>query len=973
MKLRIIICYLTFGLASCLHAQQPSYYRIGEKACAGLDLYSIVQDQDGDIWMSSNQGLLRYDGYTFHQYRSDELKSNSLFGLKKDREGIIYCNNLAGQFFRIAGDSLQLFAAVPDSLLSEFIEFNFDNENRLVFKTNHYYQINKQGVIRLLLEDPETTVKNIPLNDQDELILVDVTQDKLLYYKDDSFRIESSPDFDALPPTIRLFFNLKPNANRLILHGQRSPMIFEQEVEQWQPLRLQDFDSQELGWNTYVLSDGRIWLVSERNGSRVFDGQGNAYYQGVTLLPPYRISCLLEDVEGNLWLPTLGKGIIVIPNQSFVDYRNHPLLREDDIQSIAVDQRGTVYLGGISGTVYQVKEEAVSIFQKGAQKISYLHYIEKEDALVFGAKKIPLNTAQSTEISSPFEKAKSVIRIGPEQYLQASYGGVKFINGRSQFETSLGRYFKAFTHIDGSDPKGYSFSIGRTYALAWETSRQYIWAATNTGLKVVQPDTVVLKRFNGRPVHATSLSHKYGKIWVSTKNLGVLVYQQDSLIQHLNTQSGLLSNDIRKIIVKDNSLYLVSKAGLQIYDLTSRTFRNITQSDGLLSEFILDFAISEQVAWLVFQSGIQKIPLGNPNKERSELTLKMHQVLVNGEAVPFDQAGEFEYDQNEVAFEFMAKGHQHRGRLSYQYQLEGWKDEWLENSYRNNRVEYQSLPAGSYRFLIRTVDQNQYVSPLLEYSFVIRSPFWMRWWFYFLCVSMIVLVVMIVFKIRERIITERLQLESKLKMSEVTALKAQMNPHFIFNTLNSIQDLILMDDVRASNIYLGKFADLMRMLLSASGKEQIPVAQEIELLELYLEMERLRFGDEFTANIHSELSTDQLEAIEIPPLLIQPYIENAIKHGLLHKKGQKEVNVHFRLRSQALHCTITDNGIGRNKSAQIKARRARNHLSFATMANQKRIDLLNEAGQNKISISIQDVDPSRENSGTMVQLAFPLS
>ncbi|MEL7222233.1 MAG: triple tyrosine motif-containing protein, partial [Bacteroidota bacterium] len=710
-----------FGLVTYVHAQQPSYYRIGEKECTGIDLYSITQDEQGHIWLSSNKGLLRYDGYTFHQYRSDAMKSNSLFGVKKDREGTIYCNNLVGQFFRIEGDSLQLFVEVPDSLLAEFIEFNFDNRNQLVFRAHHYYQINEQGDIQLLLEDEESGVKNIPRTDQDELILVDAADNKFYYYKNGAFRIVEQSGFDVLPDKTRPFFNLKINQNRLLLHGQRIPVICEMQDGQWkEPLALEYFKAQQDGWNTYLSSDGHIWLVSERNGSRVFDRYGKADYQGVTLLPSYRISCFLEDEEGNLWLPTLGKGIIVIPNRSFIDYRNHPLLKEDDIKSIDVDQQGRVYLGGISGKVYQIEKNQVSILLQDAEKVSAQNYLQAEDKRMVGSQKSSLSTESSYKFRRLWARAKDIVTVGADQYFLANYAGVKFYDNQTNLTSPLAQYLKTFENGYQILPEEYFIITGRTHALAWEATRRYIWVGTDRGLKVVQPDTTILVLHQGQAIHATSLVYEEEKIWVSTSDKGILVYQQDSVVLQFNKENGLLSNDVRKIILKDNVLYLISKAGLQWYDLLSHTFSNITQSDGLLSEFILDFAIVDQTAWLVYHTGVQKIPLNYSKKKELELALQLNQVTINGSTVPLDKPAQFNYDQNEVSFELMAKGYQHRGKLIYQYQLKGWKDDWAENSYLNNKIEYKSLPPGSYQFMARAVGQNQSVSPQLTYAFAIK-------------------------------------------------------------------------------------------------------------------------------------------------------------------------------------------------------------------------------------------------------------
>lgn len=220
---------------------------------------------------------------------------------------------------------------------------------------------------------------------------------------------------------------------------------------------------------------------------------------------------------------------------------------------------------------------------------------------------------------------------------------------------------------------------------------------------------------------------------------------------------------------------------------------------------------------------------------------------------------------------------------------------------------------------------------------------------------------------------KQLALERQYKQSEVKAIKAQMNPHFVFNALNSIQDLIMLKDIRSSNEYLGKFADLMRKTLEASGQEAISVEDEVTLMTHYLELEKLRFGEDFSFDLVNDLDENSSEEWQIPPLLVQPYVENAIKHGLLHKKGNKRLQVRFYEDGTVLHCVIEDNGVGRKKAHEIKQRRAKQHLSFATEQNDRRIQLINETSPIKTTLEVEDLMDDTGAIGTRVVFTFSQS
>lgn len=219
---------------------------------------------------------------------------------------------------------------------------------------------------------------------------------------------------------------------------------------------------------------------------------------------------------------------------------------------------------------------------------------------------------------------------------------------------------------------------------------------------------------------------------------------------------------------------------------------------------------------------------------------------------------------------------------------------------------------------------------------------------------------------------KRLALEKQYRDSELKALKAQMNPHFIFNALNSIQEYIILNKKNLASDYLGKFADLMRKYLNHSDAGYITIQEEIESLKMYLELEALRFEDslKYSFEVTPELSDD---LIKIPTMLVQPYVENAIKHGLLHKKDNRVLKVSFSKKdSNIVLCVIEDNGVGRERVAEIQKNSIKQRKSFATQATQSRLELLNFNKQAKIGVSIVDLFDDGKAAGTRVEMSIPI-
>lgn len=214
--------------------------------------------------------------------------------------------------------------------------------------------------------------------------------------------------------------------------------------------------------------------------------------------------------------------------------------------------------------------------------------------------------------------------------------------------------------------------------------------------------------------------------------------------------------------------------------------------------------------------------------------------------------------------------------------------------------------------------------------------------------------------------------EMKATQSELKAFKSQMNPHFFYNALNTIQSYILSNDKKLAIRYLSKFSNLTRSILEMTERESISISDEIKTLELYLDIEKARFNEDFEFTIKTENIND-LELVKIPCMFLQPYVENAVKHGLLHKEGEKNLDITFKIDDKILHITIEDNGIGRERSEALNAIKNNKHQSFATVAMEKRIDILNKTRAKPIKLYyIDKKNNSQTGTGTTVSIEIPL-
>jgi sensor histidine kinase YesM len=289
------------------------------------------------------------------------------------------------------------------------------------------------------------------------------------------------------------------------------------------------------------------------------------------------------------------------------------------------------------------------------------------------------------------------------------------------------------------------------------------------------------------------------------------------------------------------------------------------------------------------------------------------------------------------------------------------------------------LAPGKYTFKVRSCNnEGIWDTEDTAFTFTIRSPFYLTWWFLSLVIIVLVGGIYAVTAIRIVNIKKKQkeEFERKVEMSkiELKALRSQMNPHFIFNSLNSIQHYIFNTRSDEAIKYLNKFARLVRVILNNSEKPTVTVGEDLEALKLYLELEQMRFEEKFEFEVKVDDSVDPDYDI-MPPLLMQPYVENAILHGLNPLPHKGKLSIDLQSKNNFLICTITDNGIGRERSNEIRRTMPQNkHKSLGMKITEDRLKILNDINRSQLSVIITDLKDAQGNAtGTQVQLFVPLS
>ena len=458
---------------------------------------------------------------------------------------------------------------------------------------------------------------------------------------------------------------------------------------------------------------------------------------------------------------------------------------------------------------------------------------------------------------------------------------------------------------------------------------------------------------------------------IGTKSYGLLVVQNDSIVKIFNQESGLISNSVRNIHIDcQNEIWVGTNIGLSrinYSNLNNYYIDNITKKYGLISGEIIDVSSYRNTIYVATSKGLVEFDKTKIKLNQIPPPIYITQFNVNAE--PRDITSEsikLTYKENFINIHFEALNYRSLGEVEYQYRMLGVDTNWISTSSRS--VQYPTLIPNDYVFEVKAKNENRIWSTPEQFAFTINPPFWLTWWFILLEVTLGLIVIYLVFRYRENQLIQKNDIEKRMIELELKALRSQMNPHFIFNTLNSIQHYIVANDFRSTNKYLAKFAKLIRTVLNLSEKNRITIQEEVDMLALYMDLERMRFEKAFDYEINIDEDID-FDYDEIPSMLIQPYVENAIWHGLMNKKEKGVIKIDIMVEENYLCCSIVDNGIGRKKAEEIKAKRNIKRKSVGMTITKERLDLISN---NKINVEIIDLeDREGKTLGTEVKIKIP--
>ena len=774
--------------------------------------------------------------------------------------------------------------------------------------------------------------------------------------------------------------------------------------------------------------DGLVWVGTKQGLCKIRsddNNPGSGTHENLERLFEEReITAIVEGPTGDVWIGTT-TGLIKYDGEHYEDYPIGGSPNSNIIGALYFDVEGNLWIGTYSGLYKHRGNSFLNYSQKEGLSGSFIFPIlrDSRDDLWIGTNKNGLNRYNG-ETFEVFRERDGLVNNGVKSAFEDRIGNIWIGTDSGLTKITVNPISKEVAFTSFTVENGL---ISNLISFIMEGEDGKLYFGGSGGLSVY--DGVRFENFKlPAPYHKSDIwamvITQDKKIWVGSYKGGLFTFDGARFTRE-NERIGLKS-DVCLALVEDNkgNLWIGTFEGVFMYNGSS--LDKFDEGTGLTSNLTYTLTIDNdnKNIWIGTNQGLNKLKLGPyyasdlkivehygkeegfvgiecnsngvfketdgsiwfgtieglshyipnayfPNEREAKTNILSTKIFYQDTLLP--ELASLSYDLNHISFEYVGICLTNPAKVSYQYRLIGYDKQWSPIS-KITTATYSNLPPGDYTFEVKSCN-NEFkwnVKPA-TYSFHITAPYWDTWWFKTLAVFAFAGIISLIFYARIRNIKKANKLQRRMDNLKLEALRSQMNPHFIFNSMNAIQHYINGNDKKLANHYLTKFAALMRKILDNSQRETIPIEDDIKALELYIALEQMRFEDKFTYHLEIE---DKIDSgyLEIPPNLIQPFVENAINHGLLNKKTPGKVSIALRMNKNYIHCIVEDDGVGREAASKMEASPHKlNHKPLGMQITRDRIQILNELEKSNLNVHIDDLHDEQGNAiGTRVNMKIPI-
>lgn len=976
----VLVLLLTFFSSEKSIAQKYSFTNYSVKnGLPSSEVYYAFQDSKGYMWFATDAGVSRFNGYEFENFdTSDGLTDNDIFYITEDNKKRIWFGTYNCQLSYFKNDSIYPFKyndVLNDSLIGTYrlVSFDIDKYDNIWmgFLNKGLKKIDNQGNFQSISKQ-DIGIDNVYIIKQEEKIFYGLStgktkKDKYLgtsfFYQDITTNEKKHFKSNITPKYIDSHVILADSCSSSFLIKARFDLFyyFNQKNNSFKqlflPKNLLNTRINGLFWEKeylYFSTNHGVFKCSIKSDSIII--QEN-------FLKEERVAKVFKDSEAGYWFQTLENGTIYSPSLLISNNNMKSLIdKKDQVSNLEIDEKGNLF--------FVVEGKGLFVRNQLSGKIQKLSTTKKDQRItIFYNPKFKRTFINTNSNSYYYKNGKIVL----QKNILNVFGKI-IIEDSSLFYTGGNGYF--YVH----NPHETIFSRTQEFLVTDLCKYQNkIWVGTTTGIKLYQNKKIT--DFTSDSKYTSSAITKIKELndsilLIGTRSNGLLVIKRDSIVDIINEGNGIINNLIRTIHVdNEGTIWIGTSTGISRINYNSvgdYAIYNLTKKQGFSSE-INKIDSYKNTIYLATKKGLQEFDRNNILTNIIPPPLYITSFIVNEKEKDITNNNHFSYTENNVNIKYEALNYKSLGDIEYQYRLVGTTTKWEVTTTRN--VRYSALKPGKYIFEIIAKNEDGIQSKMASISLTINPPFWLTWWFLSLAIIIVVALIYFTIKYQLKQIKKKNTIEKKMIELELKALRSQMNPHFIFNTLNSIQDFIGENNFKETNRYITMFSMLIRTVLNLSEKGLITIYEEVEMLRLYLDLEKIRFDEQFDYKIivSNELDDDY---DKIPSMLLQPYIENAIWHGLMNNTKKGLITIDIAIENKFLKCIITDNGIGRERANEIKLKRNINHKSLGMSITKERLDLLNVETKGDVNVDIIDLYENKNGTkvgkGTKVIVKIPL-
>jgi ligand-binding sensor domain-containing protein len=1028
MKKLLTICLIYFSFGQNLFAQTPHFrnYTVDD-GLPSSHVYRAFQDSKGFMWFCTDKGIARFDGYKFEKFTTKNgIPNNDVWHCAEDSQQRIWFLSYANAFFYFdLKDGKFHVIANPykdshdahvwcyveerkDSLVAtlsnqKFLFINLKTgkvtskkEDHLFGKTSVNYPLavnkhflhrneffNGSWLVRSFSENLVHNIKKTPhvipkINEIDirfwnKIKLIQFDDDKTIYANNDSIFIYKEGKF----------FSRQLNSLSEIRHDNLI-YIFNAGISK----------------RKFVVTENETFIIDESLGR----------IKSLDFVDKFELNTIFFDHEENLWLCSKNKGIYLISKDA-INSNSTISSNGESITCISKDYLNNVWFGTDKGNLFFIRNDNKQVLEQKKINTNFNSPLKK---ITISTNKILFSWVNSSNIIMSLSKAINDNVIITQELIIDNMAASLIEKPNKNSETlfkGLGIKSSDVTDDDNtflvgganelSSIKDFKTKYIRNRSLIPNTKittvlfskcTNLIYAGTNKGIIIVTKNTYknIPNSFKQKyPILTKPISSfvedNQNALWTGTDGYGVYRLHQNKVIQ-IPELAGIIVNHLY-FEKENNRLFVSTNEGIFVIKLKSKgsgftySIKRISLAQGLPTLEVNAVVVRDNELFVATSKGLAVLPLQNMDENDGKniaMPLLIKNIKINRQDTAISQFYDLNYRQNNLDIDFVALSYKSDKNIKYEYKLIADNNtDTLWHATTDLHKEFSLLSPGKYAFMLRAFDIDGYpAKPIKPIVFVINPPFWQTLWFKILVASLIIGGIILFFYLRTLNIKkkeqEKTEVNKKFAELELQALQAQMNPHFVFNALSAIQNFILNNNTEEATDYLSRFSRLMRLFLESSRNKYIALSDEKNLLEHYIKLEELRFKDKFS----SEITVDENVSLdtEIPSMLLQPFVENAINHGLVYKENNDGLlSIHFSRNEDKLVCIVEDNGIGRTKAAEIKNKSLKPYKSRSTEITEDRLRSLELIENTKIEIDILDkLDENNVPMGTKVTIVMYL-